>query len=59
MIKVMTPEGGQRVVQIVSPAPDRMTHWARTVDDGPGEWLLLRETKDKMTGKVSYEVIPS
>lgn len=57
-VKVSGPAGvAERTAQIVSPGlPGTvMCHWARTADQYGAEWLLVREIRDKVTGKVEYE----
>jgi hypothetical protein len=34
-----------------------LTHWARTCDTGPAAWLLVKEHKDPVTGKMTYQAI--
>jgi hypothetical protein len=48
-----------RTAQIVSAGPPGTvnTHWARTCDDLPPEWLLVSERSDKMTGKTEYTAV--
>jgi hypothetical protein len=58
-VKVSDQDGGTitRTAQIVSAGPpgaDR-THWARTCDDLPAAWLLVKEVGDSMTGEITYE----
>lgn len=59
MIAVKVIGGGVRQAQIISAGPPGMvlTYWARTCDTGPGAWLLVKEQKDPMSGKVSYLAI--
>jgi hypothetical protein len=47
----------ERTAQIVSDGPPGTVrcHWARTADQYGAEWLLVREIRDKVTGKVAYE----
>jgi hypothetical protein len=55
MINVQT-RTGKRTAQIISDGPDRNTKWVRTCDDQPAAWLLVREWRDTVTGRVGYEV---
>lgn len=59
MITVKVIGGGERAAQIVSAGPPglTLTHWARTCDQGPGAWLLVREHRDPVTGKIDYQAI--
>lgn len=49
----------RRQAQIVSAGPPGtvLTHWARTCDHLPAEWLLVSERHDKMTGKTEYHAV--
>lgn len=58
MIKVTDQKHRQRIAQIVGPGPKPSTQWARTDDQYPAEWLLIREHADRQTGKTVYEVVP-
>lgn len=59
MITVKVIWGGHRKAQIISPGPPGtvLTSWARTCDEGPAAWLLVKEQRDKMTGKIEYLAI--
>ena len=46
----------ERLAQIVSDGPPgtiRM-HWAITADDQPRIWLLVKESRDEITGAITY-----
>jgi hypothetical protein len=59
MITVKVTGSGERQAQIVSAGPPGtvLTHWARTCDTGPGCWLLVKEVKDPVTGKMTYREV--
>lgn len=59
-VKVAGPAGEvERLAQIVSAGPPGtvLTHWARTADDLPAVWLLVKEHRDQMTGHVEYTAV--
>lgn len=59
MITVKVIGGGERKAQIISAGPPGtvLTHWARTCDEAPAAWLLVKEHQDKVTGKTEYQAI--